>query len=70
MLFFKFNNRNKYGVDLDLKIDEGCVYFLEFVNSVDIVVENFWWGVMDCFGFNFEILWFVNLCIFLVFILG
>lgn len=27
-----------------------------FVVKVDVLVENFWFGVMDCFGFGYEML--------------
>ncbi len=53
---FKFNNRNKYGVGLDLKTDEGRAQFLVLVKGADVVLENFRRGVMDRLGLDFETL--------------
>jgi crotonobetainyl-CoA:carnitine CoA-transferase CaiB-like acyl-CoA transferase len=53
---FKFNNRNKYGVGLDLKTDEGKARFFELVKSADVVVENFRRGVIERMGFGLEAL--------------
>jgi len=53
---FKSNNRNKYGVALDLKTDQGKSDFLELAKSADIVVENFRRGVMDRLGLTFDTL--------------
>ncbi|MDP6377416.1 MAG: CoA transferase [Pseudomonadales bacterium] len=53
---FKFNNRNKVGVALDLKTDEGKAHFLELVAGADAVVENFRRGVLDRLGFSFDTL--------------
>lgn len=53
---FKFNNRNKRGVDLDLKTDESRASLLDLVATADIVVENFRRGVLDRLGIGFETL--------------
>lgn len=53
---FKFNNRNKYGLDIDLKTDAGRETFLELAKSADVVVENFRRGVLDRLGLTFEAL--------------
>ncbi len=53
---FKFNNRNKRGVDLDLKTDNGRKTLLELVAGADIVVENFRRGVLDRLGVGFDAL--------------
>ncbi len=57
---FKFNNRNKYGVALDLKTPQGRRDFLKLVESADMVLENFRRGVMDRLGLDFEALSEVN----------
>ena len=51
---FKFNNRNKYGVGIDLKTKEGKAQFIELVKNADVVLENFRRGVLDKMGFSFE----------------
>ena len=51
---FKFNNRNKYGLAIDLKTAEGVEAFLKLAKSADIVVENFRRGVLDRLGLTFE----------------
>ncbi len=57
---FKCNNRNKYGVAVDLKTDEGKQQFLELARTADVVVENFRRGVLDRLGFSYEALKAVN----------
>jgi crotonobetainyl-CoA:carnitine CoA-transferase CaiB-like acyl-CoA transferase len=53
---FKFNNRNKRGVDLDLKTASGRAAFLELATRSDIVLENFRRGVLDRLGLGFDAL--------------
>ena len=53
---FKFNNRNKRGVTIDLKTDDGRKTLLALVETADIVVENFRRGVLDRLGIGFEAL--------------
>ena len=53
---FTFNNRNKLGVNIDLKTDAGKVTFLELVARADIVVENFRRGVLERLGIDFPVL--------------
>ena len=53
---FTFNNRNKLGVNIDLKTDAGKATFLELVASADIVVENFRRGVLERLGIDFPVL--------------
>lgn len=47
---FRFNNRNKYGLDIDLKSASGKEAFLKLVESADVVTENFRRGVLDRMG--------------------
>jgi len=51
---FKYNNRNKYGVAIDLKTEEGKNQLRELIKTADVIVENFRRGVLDRMGFSFE----------------
>lgn len=51
---FKFTNRNKRGLAVDLKRDEGRELFLELVEKCDVVVENFRRGVLESLGLSFQ----------------
>ncbi len=53
---FKSNNRNKLGVAIDLKTEEGKREFLELAKSADIVIENYRRGVLDRLGLTFDAL--------------
>ncbi len=57
---FKCNNRNKFGLAIDLKTPEGRTQFLGLVKSADLVIENFRRGVLDRLGFDYETLKSVN----------
>ena len=54
--FFKGNNRNKYGVAIDLKTESGKTTFLDLVKEADVIVENFRRGVLDRLGLTYEVL--------------
>ena len=47
-------NRNKRGVTLDLKSQQGKDILWELIESADILVSNFRVGVIDALGFSFE----------------
>ena len=51
---FKSNNRNKKGLAVDLKTEQGKRDFLDLVKTADIVIENFRRGVLDRLGLTFE----------------
>ena len=53
---FTFNNRNKLGLNLDLKTDAGRATFLKLVGQADIVVENFRRGVLERLGIDYPVL--------------
>lgn len=53
---FTFNNRNKLGVNINLKSDAGRETFLALVAQADVVVENFRRGVLDRLGIGFDAL--------------
>lgn len=52
--FYAFLNRNKKGVTLNLKTEEGKKIFLELVKDADVVVENYRSGVMKKLGLDYE----------------
>ena len=51
---FMIVNRNKRGLALNLKSEEGKKIFLKLVDSADILVQNFRPGVMDRLGFGWD----------------
>lgn len=67
---FRFNNRNKYGLGIDLKTEDGKAQFLEMVAGADIVLENFRRGVIERLGLGFDTLSNANPAILLASISG
>lgn len=59
-MYYANVNRNKKGVTLNLKLEEGKKMFLEMVKNADIVVENYRPGVMDKLGLGYDVLKEVN----------
>lgn len=59
-LYFANINRNKKGVTLNLKSDEGKALFCKMVKTADIVVENYRPGVMDRLGLGYDVLKEIN----------
>ena len=57
---FKSNNRNKYGLSLDLKTEQGLQDFYALVEGADIVLENFRRGVIERLGLDFTTLSKIN----------
>lgn len=53
-------NRNKRGITLNLKCEEGRRVFLELVKKVDILIENFRPGTMEKLGLGYETLREIN----------
>ena len=47
-------NRNKRGMVVNLKTDEGCVILHELVKQSDVLVENFRPGILEKFGLDYE----------------
>jgi crotonobetainyl-CoA:carnitine CoA-transferase CaiB-like acyl-CoA transferase len=47
-------NRNKRGIALDLKSEEGRAIALDLIRGADVVVENFRVGVMERLGLGYE----------------
>ncbi len=59
-VYFKNMNRNKKGITLNLKKDEGKHIFLELVKKADILIENYRPGTMEKLGLGWERLKTVN----------
>lgn len=53
-MYFQNLNRNKRGVALNLKTDEGKKLFAKLIESADVLVENNRPGVMKRLGFDYE----------------
>ena len=53
-------NRNKRGVQVDLKAAEGAEVVKALVRSADVVIENFRTGTMESFGLGYETLAAIN----------
>lgn len=53
-MYFQNLNRNKRGVALDLKSEDGKKLFAELIKSADVLVENNRPGVMERLGFDWE----------------
>ena len=51
--FFRFTNRNKRGVGIDLKSPDGRALFLRLVGESDVVLENFRRGVLERLRLSF-----------------
>lgn len=52
--YFPTVNRNKKGITLNLKSDEGKAIFFDLIKDADVVVENFRPGVMNKLGVGYE----------------
>jgi crotonobetainyl-CoA:carnitine CoA-transferase CaiB-like acyl-CoA transferase len=52
--FFRFTNRNKRGIGIELKDPRGRALFLQLVSQCDVVLENFRRGVMERLGLTFS----------------
>ena len=54
--YYRFTNRNKRSVCVDLKSDEGRRLLLDLIAISDVVVENFRVGALDRLGLGFSTL--------------
>jgi crotonobetainyl-CoA:carnitine CoA-transferase CaiB-like acyl-CoA transferase len=59
-LYYANVNRNKKGITLNLKSEEGKAMFLEMIKDADVVVENYRPGVMEKLGLGYDELCKVN----------
>ena len=55
-LYFAQMNRNKRGVTIDLRCDDGRAQLTELLREADILIENFRPGVIDAMGYGREAL--------------
>lgn len=54
--YFAYVNRNKKGVTLNMKEEEGKKIFADMVKEADVVVENYKVGTLAKLGFDYETL--------------
>ena len=54
--FFAQYNRNKDGISINLRLDEGKRLFRRLVRKADVVIENFRPGTMEKLGLGYELL--------------
>ena len=54
--YFSYINRNKYGLSLNLKEEDGKEIFKKLVKKADVVIENFRVGTMDKLGLGYDVL--------------
>lgn len=53
---FMMMNRNKRGIAIDLKHEDGKAILLRMVEQADVLVENFRGGTLDKLGLGYEVL--------------
>ncbi|MGE5596105.1 MAG: CaiB/BaiF CoA transferase family protein [Hyphomicrobiales bacterium] len=58
--YFNHNNRNKYGLALDLRQEAGREVLMKLVAVSDVIVENYRADVMDNLGLSYEAIRAVN----------
>lgn len=54
--FFAQYNRNKKGITINFRVDQGKQLFKRLVQKADVVLENFRPGTMDRMGLGYEVL--------------
>lgn len=52
--YYAYINRNKKGITLNLKTEEGKKIFAELLKTADVVCENYKVGVLERLGFSYE----------------
>lgn len=52
--YYAYINRNKYGMVLDLKTDEGKQILKQMIAEADVICENFKVGTFEKLGFTYE----------------
>jgi crotonobetainyl-CoA:carnitine CoA-transferase CaiB-like acyl-CoA transferase len=57
---FMMMNRNKRGLGLNLKLEQGREVLKRMVKNADVLVENFRGGTMDKLGLGYEVLSHIN----------
>lgn len=54
--YYAFLNRNKKGITLDLRSEQGREIFLKLVEQADVVCENYKVGTMEKLGVGYDVL--------------
>lgn len=58
--YFAYVNRNKKGLTLDLKSDQGKEIFKKLIKKADVLCENFRVGTMEKLGLGYDVLKEIN----------
>lgn len=58
--YYAYINRNKKGITLNLKTDEGKEIFTELLKTADVVCENYKVGVLERLGFSYDVMKRIN----------
>jgi len=58
--FYAYMNRNKRGITLDMKSEEGKEIFRRLLKDADVVCENYKLGVLEKLGFSYETMKAIN----------
>ena len=58
--YYAYINRNKFGLTLNLKTEEGKAIFKKLIKEVDVVCENFRVGTMEKLGLGYDVLKEIN----------
>ena len=58
--YFAYINRNKKGITLNLKSEEGKKIFTELLKTADVVCENYKVGVLERLGFSYDVMKEIN----------
>lgn len=58
--YFAYFNRNKYGLSLNLKSEQGKEIFKKLIKETDVLCENFRVGTMEKLGLGYDVLKEIN----------
>ena len=58
--YYAYINRNKFGLTLNLKTEEGKEIFKKLIKEVDVLCENFRVGTLEKLGLGYEVLKDIN----------
>ncbi|MCB5736492.1 MAG: CoA transferase [Megasphaera massiliensis] len=58
--YYAYINRNKFGLTLNLKTEEGKAIFKKLIKEVDVLCENFRVGTLEKLGLGYEVLKDIN----------
>ena len=53
--YYAYFNRNKYGMAIDMKSEEGKEAIAELIKGADVLVQNMRVGTLDRLGFSYEV---------------